>query len=78
MKWLFNQNFQTIIVYERLNEINTLANELESYCFNNKINIKIIKMNYHGFIVHGENEKLDELYHMDLKTIKKYFDENLN
>lgn len=78
LKWLFNQNFQTIIVYERLNEINTLANELEAYCFNNKINIKIIKMNYHGFIVHGENEKLDELYHMDLKTIKKYFDENLH
>ena len=80
LDWLIARHFHTIIVYERINEENTLGTDIETYFFEQGIkDVKIIKMNYHGFLFQAKNQELDELVHMDdnhiISTIKEFTDE---
>lgn len=70
LDWLIAKHFHTIIVYERIDDENTLGTDLESYFFEQGIkDVKIVKMNYHGFLFQGTNQEVDELVHMDDKHV---------
>lgn len=69
--WLTKQKFEEIIIYERINETNNLASDIEQFFYENNIKIKITKLAYHGFVEHGENEQLDKIFGMDLDSLKQ-------
>ncbi|MBO6103810.1 hypothetical protein J6W32_04740 [bacterium] len=47
-----------------------MGTDLESYFFEQGIkDVKIVKMNYHGFLFQGTNQEVDELVHMDDKHV---------
>ena len=80
LDWLIARHFHTIIVYERLDKENTLGSDIEAFLFEQGIkDVKVIKMNYAGFLFQATNNQLDELVHMDdahvLMTIKEFIDQ---
>lgn len=79
LDWLIARHFHTIIVYERIDKENTLGSDIETYLFEQGIkDVKVIKMNYAGFLFQATNNQLDELVHMDdhrvMMTIKEFTD----
>ena len=78
LRWLTSQHFKTIIVYERVNNANPLAKDLAQYFFENKINIKLVKMNFSGFLFQAPESLTDKMMHMDLDAIKQTINANLD
>lgn len=78
LRWLTSQQFKTIVVYERVNNADPLAKDLEQYFFENNINIKIVKMNFSGFLFQAPESLSDKMMHMDLDSIKQTLNANLD
>ncbi len=78
LRWLISQQFKTIVVYERVNNADPLAKDLEQYFFENNINIKIVKMNFSGFLFQAPESLSDKMMHMDLDSIKQTLNANLD
>lgn len=71
LEWIFKQNFKKIIVYERVNNVSSLALDVEEYILSNNLNVKLIKLGYSGFITHAELNSIDKKFNMDIESLKK-------
>lgn len=78
LRWLSSQKFSTIIVYERVNGADTLGTDIEQYLFENNINIKVVKMNFNGFLFQAPESLANKMLNMDLDSIKKTINANLD
>ena len=78
LSWLTSQHFKTIVVYERVNNADTLGKDIEQYFFENNINIKVVKMNFSGFLFQAPESLSDKMMHMDLDSIKETINANLD
>ena len=78
LRWLTSQHFKTIVVYERVNSAGTLGTDIEQYFFENNINIKVIKMNFNGFLFQAPESLSGKMLHMDLDSIKQTINANLD
>ena len=63
--------YKYIIVYERIYGDFGLYHDLCKYINENNLNIKLIPMNYKGFVGHGKNSDLDKINHLDIDAIDK-------
>lgn len=78
IEWIFKQNFETIIIYERINGGSKIVKDLMAYALRFHKKIKILALHYEGFISQGTLDEIDQRFNMDLDYLSNLFDETKN
>ncbi|MBO7085212.1 hypothetical protein J6W32_04765 [bacterium] len=55
-----------------------MGTDIEQYLFENNINIKVVKMNFNGFLFQAPESLANKMLNMDLDSIKKTINANLD